>query len=203
MLSSCQCFIDEIGIADSRRAVPVIRDAIVPESIDVTLVHPEVVHRIEIVADKGAIPIGARPEHILRKRSHERVLTIAELRIDVLVRKISAGVAIHHIEDHGNPVLVRDVDESLKVEAIAEPLIDAKISDRLEAPVQSGFDVGDRHHFNAVDSEIAQVSETPRRVLQILAEFVKHHFVHDQLFQLRPRPCRLPLRSNDDPEIQA
>ena len=86
-------------------------------------------------------------------------------------------MAIDDVEDDGEAELVGLIDETLEVGAVAEALVHAEEADRLEAPVDSGLHIRDRHHFDAVDAKIRKVRQPRRRAREIVLKLVRHQFV--------------------------
>ena len=131
-------FVNEARITDAERAVPVIRHAVVAESVHVINLKPVVVHGKKIIARQLAIKIGALAEIteiILRERSHERVLAISEARVSVVICEVHTRVAIDDIHNYGDAVLVGDVHHLLEGGSLPESFIDAKVPDGKIAPV--------------------------------------------------------------------
>ena len=91
----------------------------------------------EVITRQLAVEVGALAEAIeviLGERPHERVLAVVQPGVRIVIGKVDARVAVDHVDDDGDAVLVRDVDQLLKIRAIAEALVDAEVADREDNP---------------------------------------------------------------------
>ena len=97
----------EFGVAHTQRPIPVVRHAVITEAVDMELGQPIVVEGQEEGADQFAGVVDARAlvcEEILGEGTHERVRVIAESIVEILIgEQAPACVAIHGVDDHGDP----------------------------------------------------------------------------------------------------
>ena len=68
-------------------------------------------------------------------------------------------VVVDDVEDHGEPERVRAVDEALECIGVAIHVIRRKQLHAVVAPVPAARALGDRHHLDHRDAELAQVAE--------------------------------------------
>src|SRR5262249_61451934 len=101
---------------------------------------------------------------------HERIVTVLEARVGVVVGKIHARVAVDHIDDDGDAVLVAHVDKRLEIRALAEAFVHTKVSDGEITPVNRAPDIRQRHDLEPMYAEIFQVSDDVTHALEIAAE---------------------------------
>src|SRR5262249_40347899 len=133
-------------------------------------VEPVVVRREEEVARQLAGEIRTLSkvaEVVLCKRSHKWVIAITQSRVRIVIGKIHTGMAIHGIHDYRDAMLVSDIDQLLEVRALAKPLVHPEISDREITPVDRRPHVGERHDFDRVDPEVAEIGHEIMRTIKI------------------------------------
>ena len=131
-------FVDEACITDAEWTVPIIRHAVVAESVHVIDLEPVVARGEKIIAGELAIKVRALAEIteiILRERSHERVLAISEARVSVVICEVHTRVAVDDIHNYGDAVFVGDVHHLLEGGSLPESFVDAKVPDGKVAPV--------------------------------------------------------------------
>ena len=120
-------------------------------------------------------------EVILRERAHEGVFVVPQPRVRIVIRKIHAGVAVDHIDDHGDAVLVRNIDELLEIRALAETLVDAEIADREIAPVDRDSHIGERHDLDRIHTEIAEIGHDVAGAIEIAPELGNVDLIEDEV----------------------
>src|SRR5262249_16990629 len=193
--------IDQAGVADSDRAVPIIWHAIVAEAVDVIGIEPVVVDSEKIIAPELTIVVGALAEvaeEVLRKRSHEGILAVLQPRVGVVIGEIHARVAVDHIDDDGDAVLVANVNKRVEVRALAEAFVHSEIADRQITPIDGASDVRQWHDLDCVDAEILQIGDNAAHALEIAAELGNVDLVEHQV-----RECwRAPLRFGGAPNVR-
>ena len=122
-------------------------------------VEPVMVDREEIVTRELAIEVGALAEVaeiILGKWAHEGIFAVLKPRVGIVIGKVYTRMAVHHIDDDSDAVLVADVDESLEIRALAKPLVDPEVADRQIPPIYRTAHVRERHDLDGVDAEISR-----------------------------------------------
>ena len=132
------CVEDEMCLADAHGTVPIIRHTVVADTINMINIQPMVIHAEEIVPRELPGKVGAFAEIaeiVLGKGAHKGILMISETGVGVIIGKVNAGVAVHHVDNDGDAVLMRYVDELLKIGALPESLIHAEVPDRQITPV--------------------------------------------------------------------
>src|SRR5215831_13311802 len=186
--------VHEAGIPDAEGTVPVVRDAIVAEAVDVIHLQPVMVHGQEVVTRKLASEIGALSkiaEIILGEWAHEWVFAILETRIGVEVGEIDPRVAIDGIDDDGDAMLVGDVDQLLKICSLPESLVDPEEPDGKVSPIDRAGHVRERHHLDGIHPEVPQIGDQVARALEIAAELRDVDLIHHQIREWRCLPIRL------------
>jgi hypothetical protein len=186
--------VHEVRVAHPERPVPVVRDTVVAEAVDVVDLQPVVIHGVEVVAGQRSVEVGALSEAaevVLGEGPHERVFVEAQARVGVAIREVHAGVAVHGVEDHRDAVLVRHVDQLLEVRALAEPLVHAEVPDGQVPPVHRPGHVRQRHHLDGVHTEIVQVGHEVASALEVAAELGDVDLVEDEIGESRCAPGRL------------
>ena len=131
-------FIDQACISHSERPIPEIRHAIVTKSVDVIDVEPVMIHGEKIIACQLAIEVSALAEIaevVFREGSHERIFAIPEPRVGIEVGKVDPGVPVHRINDNGDAMLMRNINESLKIGPLPKAFVYSEVTDRKIAPV--------------------------------------------------------------------
>src|ERR1700676_4710991 len=125
-------------IDNTERTVPVVRHAVVTESIDVIDLEPVMVHREKIVARKLPIEVRALAEVaevILGEWPHEWVLAILQPCVYIEIWKVDSRMAIHCIYNDRDPLLMGNVDHRLEIRSLSEPFVHAEVADWEISPV--------------------------------------------------------------------
>src|SRR4051812_5480114 len=97
-------------------------------------------------------------------------------------------MAVHHIDDDSDAVLVADVDESLEIQALAKPLVDPEVADRQISPIHRTAHVRERHDLDGVDAEISQVRNPITKLIEIAGKLSDVNLVEDQVGEWRGLP---------------
>src|ERR1700730_3895035 len=116
---------------------------------------------------------------------------VTQAGIGVVVGKIDTGMSVNDIDNDRDTMLVRDIDELLKVRASAKALVDAKITDREITPVNRHADVRQGHDLDGVDSEVAEIRHSVTRPIEVAAQLGYIHFIEDQIGKRRCLPIFL------------
>ena len=120
-------------------------------------------------------------EVVLRKRAHEGIFVVLQSRVRIVIRKIHTSVAVDHIDDHGDAVLVCDIDELLEIRTLPEAFVDAEISDREIAPVDRNSHIRERHDLYRIHTEIAEIGHDVAGAVEIAPEFGNVDLIDDEV----------------------
>src|ERR1700733_4048862 len=77
----------------------------------------------------------------------------------------------------------------LKIRRFAKTLRDTEIADRVVAPVNGAQNIGDRHDFDAVDSQIRQVRKLPDSAIEVVSKLADHQLINNGILERRRLPC--------------